>query len=420
MKQFFALTLLIAVGAYGSAFASTEAVDVQITAPTETVDREISISVVTQLPSLPYEVSLKSTFTVTLEHGIEALGSIDWKPHYSKQCTKAQSEICQISLLDRKGRVTTTFKIGLRREISRFRAILVQRQAIGGGKLEEHAFESPEVVVRFNPRPRIHALVIGVSRYGPNVRGLCHPSSDALDFGNYLGKATKASQGPRRKELLLSLQDIQVTTLRDEDATKPRIQREFGRILSDAGYRDTVLMMFSGHGYYNSEYPDEFYLIPFGGSFTAQPYDFDQENLSFRQLAYLFGHSMAQGGPRRLLAIVDTCHSGAALSGFQFSGARDEIALVASTLPDKEAVDSQSGDCLQNPKTAKGNSLFLEKLLEVLREGLTEGLDTSDGVKAVSLPLLFEHVARRVTAVANTQAPVLLGTIHRWLLPITP
>ncbi len=297
---------------------------------------------------------------------------------------------------DGGGSVTHLFEVRLQRSENRFRIRLTQKPPSGP---EGHVEQTLDV--QFAPEPRVHVLSIGVSRARQST---------------YIGK----------DELLRSLRDVEVSEpLLNEHAKKDDITDALEAILTQAAHTDTVVFMFSGHGYFGPHLTDPLYLIPHDGVFSGNESVFERRNLSMLQLLRHFANRVRLGGPRRFIAILDTCHSGAAIveSVLADHATQAEIAILASALPRQKAKDSPKGGCLGNPNAPVGEGFFAGLVLGALQDKSlgADGralIEQSSGVPSISVLGLVEHVRRRMRAVTADQEPMAVGKMRGWLLPV--
>ncbi|MFC1835161.1 caspase domain-containing protein, partial [Thermodesulfobacteriota bacterium] len=96
----------------------------------------------------------------------------------------------------------------------------------------------------------LHALVVGVSRYGDRrIPSLQMADKDAKTFGEFLAGQKKVFKNTR------------VTFLLNEKATKSQVEKYLYYALHKAGKHDTIILFFSGHGTYDPMRPDDFFFM---------------------------------------------------------------------------------------------------------------------------------------------------------------
>ncbi len=385
-------------------------------------ERNFKIGVTMFIPDLG-AARLQTPHTLSLEIADIFGQKTEWRTVFSEAC-KGECERRGIVAPDGGGALTHFFEVRLQRSETRFRIRLTQTPASGPERFVEQILYVP-----FAPEPHVHVLSVGVSRYGTfngqQPANLCYPANDAAAFADYFRRARQSTY-TGRDELLRSLRGVEVTKpLLNDGANKEDITRALGVILTQAAYTDTVVFMFSGHGYYGPALEDPLYLIPHDGVFTGDTYLFERRNLSVMALIKHFANSIRLGGPKRFIVILDTCHSGAAIieSVLADHATQAEIAILASALPRQKAKDSPKGECLGNPNAPVGEGFFAGLVLGIL-QGKSVGVDTrglineSSGVPSISVLGLMEHVRRQMREVTDDQEPTVVGKMSGWLLPI--
>ena len=230
-----------------------------------------------------------------------------------------------------------------------------------------------------------HAIVIGVANYW-NVAGLPEAVlNDARDVAAVLKSNAYCGYEPRNVHLLL-----------DRDATLERIRMAFATVARTSGPHDTVVIFFSGHGARlgNPDDPESALL----------PVECDGQKLGATGLSETEFSSALRGfAAKRLLVLIDACHSGGAGS---FKGLRSEelpalgyheksLGRLAQGTGRVFIASSRANEeswVLPNAR----NSVFTSHLLDALRgQARTSG----DGV--IRVFEIFNHVAEMV----NREAP---------------
>lgn len=146
----------------------------------------------------------------------------------------------------------------------------------------------------------IYALLVGINNYGPHVGGLHGCLNDVDHFHGYL--MDNFDRGRLRIEVL-----------KDADATRANIIKQFRSHLSQAKADDVVVFQYCGHGArsksaeaFKQFYPDgkDEGLVCFD---SREPGGFD---LADKELAVLLAE-LAKNDPH-IAVILDCCHSGSA------------------------------------------------------------------------------------------------------------
>ena len=236
-----------------------------------------------------------------------------------------------------------------------------------------------------------YAVVIGVANY----RNVCPlPEAvlnDARDVAATLTSDACCGYEPRNVHLLL-----------DGDATLTRIRAALDSVAGNSGPDDTVVIFFSGHGARLGDPADpESALLPF---------ECDGRTLETTSLSETEFSSALQRIPaRRLLVLIDACHSGGAGS-FKGQGMEESLTLGYSEKSlgrlaqgvGRVLIASSRADETSLVMTNARNSVFTTRLLEALRgRGRTSG----DGV--IRVFEIFNHIAEMVKrTVPGRQHPI--------------
>ena len=243
--------------------------------------------------------------------------------------------------------------------------------------------------------PKGHAVVIGIANYG-NISVLPDAVlSDARDVAGVLKSGAYCGYDPRNVHLLL-----------DGDATLEKIRNALASVAEIGGEDDTVVIFFSGHG------------ARLGGSGGGEsallPVECDVRTLATTSLSETeFSLALTRFRARRLLVLLDACHSGGAgsLKGHwegetpAFGYSEKSLArlaqgkgrvLIASCRTNEESIVFPDWR----------NSVFTFHLLGALRGQACTG---GDGV--VRVFDVFNHVAEMVKRVVpGRQHPILKAT----------
>jgi WD40 repeat protein len=138
-------------------------------------------------------------------------------------------------------------------------------------------------------RPRLYALVVGIAKYRSNkVPVLDFPGKDAQDFARML----KTQSGSL-------YQDVEVRLLADDQATRERIIDGMDWLRREVTANDVAVVFLAGHGV-NDNLSQYFYL----------PHDADIERLRSTAISNNDIVEILQSLPSKVLAFLDTCHSG--------------------------------------------------------------------------------------------------------------
>ncbi|NJN88566.1 MAG: caspase [Leptolyngbyaceae cyanobacterium SL_7_1] len=152
----------------------------------------------------------------------------------------------------------------------------------------------------------IYALLVGIDNYPPGVAPLDGCVNDITNMELYLNER---------------VQNAQVKTLKNEEATYKAIIKGFREHLCQAGSEDTALFYYAGHGS-QEQAPEQFWAIePDHLNETLVCYDSRTSvgwDLADKELAKLISEVAAKNP--HIIMILDCCHSG--------SGTRDPMLEV--------------------------------------------------------------------------------------------
>lgn len=236
-----------------------------------------------------------------------------------------------------------------------------------------------------------HAVIIGIANY-LSVSPLPETVlNDARDVASVLTSDAHCGYNHRNVCLLL-----------DGNATLARIQEALSFVAKSSGPDDTVVIFFSGHGALLGGSDDPLSAI--------LPVDCDGRTLDSSSLSETeFSAALRQISARRLLVLIDACHSGGAGS-FKVEGS-PKLQMLRFSEKSLDRLAQGTGRVLMASSRASEislilqgarNSVFTGHLLEILRgRGRTSG----DGV--IRVFDIFNHVAERVKrTVPGRQHPI--------------
>ncbi len=240
------------------------------------------------------------------------------------------------------------------------------------------------------PKPRTHALVVGIERYR-NVPPADFASRDAATMERYLVQA-------------MGVPAHQVARLENEHAAKSDLEKYVEQWLPrrvEPG--DTVFVYYSGHG---APHPKtgEAYLVPYDGD----PAFLETTGYPLQRLYSRLAALPAEA----VVVVLDACFSGAGGRSVIARGLRPvRVAVDNPLLAGGKVVALTASDAEQVSGTAKdqGHGLFTYVLLKGLR-----GEADQDGDGAIGLEELYRYVKPLVEQTARRdllqeQTPQLLG-----------
>ena len=156
------------------------------------------------------------------------------------------------------------------------------------------------------PNPTLHALLIGIDTYNPNLtiggRYCFHPLQGCVRDAKALHEWLAEDPGF----------NLKAVTLYDQDATKSNIAKAFQEQLSKAQAGDSVLIFYSGHGTQETADP-KVWTEETDGYLEGLACYYEAGNaqnfiLADKELRYLL-HSISKPGVH-IAALFDCCHSG--------------------------------------------------------------------------------------------------------------
>lgn len=254
------------------------------------------------------------------------------------------------------------------------------------------------------PQPSAYAVVIGIEKYSA---GLPPPTGARADAEN-MAKVFHTTLG-------IANEHIQV--LLDDRATKGAIEGALAWAKGSTPAGGRVYFYFSGHGSPDAESRTS-YIVPADGD----PRYLEATAIALRDLLSNLGQTKA----REVIAMVDSCFSGAGGRSVLPPGARPLVRVHEETTPPQIALFSASGaNEISGPVPGGSGGLFTSYLVQ----GLGQGAADINGDGQVSLGELAEWVSPRVTRAAQrdnrAQNPSLVvghglgpqGVILEWGLP---
>ncbi len=236
-----------------------------------------------------------------------------------------------------------------------------------------------------------HAIVIGVANYR-NVLPLPEAVlNDAKDVAAVLKSSAYCGYEPHNVHLLL-----------DADATLKQIRKALATVAKNSGPHDTVVIFFSGHGARLGD--------PADPESALLPVECDEQKLHATSLSEAeFSAALRRFTARRLLVLIDACHSGDAgnLKGHPggesptFGYSEKSLGRLAQGIGRiliASCRGSEESWVLPNAR----NSVFTSHLLDALRgQGRTSG----DGI--IRVFEIFNHVSQMVKLeMSGRQHPV--------------
>ena len=228
--------------------------------------------------------------------------------------------------------------------------------------------------------PNGHAVVIGIANYRAACKLPETVLNDARDVTTILTSDDYCGYDRRNVCLLL-----------DDDATLTRTREALRFVAKSSSPDDTVVIFFSGHGALLGDSDDS--------ASALLPVDYDERMRESTILTEAeFSTALRQISARRLVVLLDACHSGGAGS-FKAQGPMSPQAFRFSEKSLARLAQGTGRVLIASSRVSEfsyvlpgaHNSVFTTHLLEILRgQGHTSG----DGV--IRVFDIFNHVAERV------------------------
>jgi len=250
-----------------------------------------------------------------------------------------------------------------------------------------------------------YALIIGISKYKNNLRGIPNlefADVDAKAIYEFLQKP--AAGGFAREDMLY---------LTNEQATNARIRDALANFVSKAGADDLLLIFFAGHGAPDPLVRQDLYII-------AHDTNIDDMPGTAIPMTMLRGYIDRNVRSKRVVLLMDACHSAGLSSGARDLGnnlsnlylqkwlyQEDGRAIITSSDVNEISRESQ--------KWGNGHGVFTFYLLQGLKGDADANRD-----RFVSVGELFRYVRQKVRLETNSaQNPRMLpGTNENLALSV--
>jgi hypothetical protein len=239
---------------------------------------------------------------------------------------------------------------------------------------------SPETMTRVNGRK--YALVIGISQYKNNLRGirnLEYADVDARSIYNFL-QQPEAGRFSRDDMLILA----------NEQATIAQIRQALTSFISKPSANDLLLIFIAGHGAPDPSAPHNLYVIAHDTTVS----DMAGTALSMSELRRYIEQNIKC---KRVILLLDTCHS----AGLSTEATRDVGNNLANLYLEKLLYQEEGRAIItssdvnelshESERWGNGHGVFTYYLLQ----GLNGSADT-DRDRLVSVGELFRYVRQKV------------------------
>lgn len=241
----------------------------------------------------------------------------------------------------------------------------------------------PVLSGNLSPRPivgRKYALIIGVSRYQNNGRGIKNlefADADARALYEFL-QQPEAGKFSRDNMLLLA----------NEDATTTRIREALTSFVSRAEANDVLLIFFAGHGASDPNAPRNHYIITHDTNY----FDMSQTAISMADLRRYIESNVKS---KQLILLLDACHSAGVSKGVRdlTNNLSNLYLRLLYEGKGRAIITSSDVDEVSNESEEWGNGhgVFTYYLLDGLKGSADENRD-----RLVTLGELFRYVRDKV------------------------
>lgn len=243
-------------------------------------------------------------------------------------------------------------------------------------------------------KPRLFALMVGVSSYQDQSLSLRYAAKDARD----IAEALKMQEG-------IFYEKVDVTMLLDGDATEDSIEEQLSKLRKKVLPDDIVIVFMAGHGF--TDDAQDFFFLP-------TTVDMTPDRLPATAIS---GEVIRRGLskiPGKVILFMDACHAGA---GIQGGVGLVDMTGLANGLTDGASVvmfASSTGREVSYESPQWENGAFTEALLSIIADRRAYGDDGE-----LSISELDEQLTTRVEELTDgKQTPVMTkpGAIKRFLI----
>ena len=226
-------------------------------------------------------------------------------------------------------------------------------------------------------QPNAYALVIGIEHY----RDLPSPTGARADAQRFAALA----------KTTLGIPDANIRTSYDDHAGKNDIQTQLAWLASNVPTGGRIYFFFSGHGAPDASQGTP-YVVPYDASLDA----LTQSAIPLDSIL----QSLAQTHAKDVLAVVDSCFSGAGGRSLLPKGARPLVRMHdASPKAQVALFSASSGSEISGPALDGSGGLFTTYVVQ----GIGTGAADVDGDGTITLGELGQWVTPRVTREAKRE-----------------
>jgi WD40 repeat protein len=233
-------------------------------------------------------------------------------------------------------------------------------------------------------KPKLYAVVVGVSNYENQDYKLKYAAQDAMDFAAALKRQEGGIYGK-----------VDVRLITDADATRDDIVEALEWLEGEVTSRDVGVVFMAGHGVTDNK--QRFYYLPVDGDLQKLRSSAVSRDDLLATMSGLAGKAMM---------FIDACHSAASLDGEQKRSAAADITQIVNELSSAEngvvMFASSTGRQVSIENDIWKNGAFTEALIE----GFSGGADyVKDGKLTIAeLDLWLSDRVKQLTD--KRQAPV--------------
>jgi hypothetical protein len=239
-------------------------------------------------------------------------------------------------------------------------------------------------------KPKLYALVVGISAYANADYNLAYAAKDARDFSAAL---------VNQKDGLYS--EVTLRTLPDKEATANAIRDGLDWLTKQVTSRDVGLVYLAGHGVLDER--ERFYFLAADSDMarlraTGVPREDIQDALN----------SLAG----KALLFLDACHAGAVAGDTKTRGGVDINSVVNEFTRSERGVvvfTASTGKQLSQENSAWGNGAFTKAVIEGLGLPGKKAMADFRGDGKITTSALDYYVSERVkTLTGGTQSPIMI------------
>ncbi|MFT3986770.1 caspase family protein [Aestuariivirga sp.] len=243
-------------------------------------------------------------------------------------------------------------------------------------------------------KPRLFALLIGISDYDNPELKLRYAAKDAQDLADTL-----------RKQQGVFYESVDETILLNHDATEQAIEVALTKLRKKSLPDDNVVVFMAGHGYTDAS--QNFYFLPTGVDLSPD----------MLEATAIDGDVIRKGLsriPGKVTLFMDACHAGAGIQGNTSLVDMNGLSNGMSDGANVVMFASSTGREVSYESSEWGNGAFTKALISIFSDPTAYG---SDG--KLSISEIDEQLTERVEALTdNKQTPVMTkpGAVKRFFL----